>query len=727
MKSDYKMRALVSWVITAALLLGMVTYGPVDAYADDHATSGKCGDWLEWSYENGTLSISGRGDMYNYQSELDGAPWENYKNEITSLVLNQGVTSIGSSAFSYCDKLTNVDIPFGMERIGSYAFYGCTAIESVTFPYAMTATLKEIGICTFYGLSNLSEFKFPSSVESIGYAAFSGCTSLKSIDIPQNVTYIGENPFKGCSALETINVSDYNETYTDENECNAIIREGVLISGCQNTVIPEDVYEIADSAFYGCSGLKEVKLRGHNNNYEGGIERIGASAFYGCSGLTNLEIPDTAQVIEPGAFAGCGNLESIKVSELNQNYTDCDGSNVIVEWKYYNWDMDRYECCLHLGCKNTKAIPEKYKIDTIGWGAFENCAGLTEYVIPNTVSTVGGNAFYGCTGLISVTLPNSVTWIAGSTFRGCSSLQEISIPDSVTNLGYELFYGCSSLSKVTLPSDITEIGEHMFNGCTSLTSIRLPGSVKYIEAWAFAGCSALKGIFIPASVEDIDYGVFENCNNLKDVYYKGSSSQWEEVSISSGNEPLEAATIHFNSDGSDMNKPSADVPTETPSVTPKEESPAPSNPVPSIPVGSVAKDNNGNQVKVTSDTAKTVAFTKANNKKSIRVPATVTINGEIYKVTQINANAFKAGKIRTVTIGKNVKAFKKNAFKGSAVTKLILKTRLLKKSTVKGALAGSKVKTVQVKVGSGSVNKKFVKSYKKIFTKSVAGAKVTVK
>ena len=118
---------------------------------------------------------------------------------------------------------------------------------------------------------------------------------------------------------------------------------------------------------------------------------------------------------------------------------------------------------------------------------------------------------------------------------------------------------------------------------------------------------------------------------------------------------------------------------------------------------------------------------KAKNVKNFTVPKTVKLaDGKQYKVTVIGAQAFKGSKIRTVTIGANVTTIKANAFKGSKATKVILKTKLLKKAKVKGSLKGSKVKNVSVKVGKASQNKKFVKTYKKIFTKAVAGKKVTV-
>ena len=146
-----------------------------------------------------------------------------------------------------------------------------------------------------------------------------------------------------------------------------------------------------------------------------------------------------------------------------------------------------------------------------------------------------------------------------------------------------------------------------------------------------------------------------------------------------------------------------------------------------VKVGDSVKKTQGT-VKITSTKNRTVAFTKAKNKASVVVPATVKINNKTYKVTQINAKAFTGSKIKTVTIGKNVKTIKKNAFKGSKATKIVLKTKLLKKAKVKGCLKGSKIKTVQVNVSSKkSVNKKYVKLYKKYFTKKNAGRKVTVK
>jgi hypothetical protein len=132
--------------------------------------------------------------------------------------------------------------------------------------------------------------------------------------------------------------------------------------------------------------------------------------------------------------------------------------------------------------------------------------------------------------------------------------------------------------------------------------------------------------------------------------------------------------------------------------------------------------------KISSAKNKTVTFVKAKaTAASIKVPASVKISGKTYNVNKIGTKAFKGSKAKKVTIGANVTTIQKNAFKGSKATTIIIKTKKLKKAKVKGSLKGSKVKTIKVKVGKKKANKKYVKKYKKIFTKKNAGKKVTVK
>ena len=191
-----------------------------------------------------------------------------------------------------------------------------------------------------------------------------------------------------------------------------------------------------------------------------------------------------------------------------------------------------------------------YTVNSIGYGAFRECSGLTSITIPNSVTSIDLYAFYGCSGLTSVTIPNSVTYIGDGAFEGCSGLTSVTIPNSVINIGYSAFSGCSGLTSVTIPNSVTRIGNNAFAHCSGLTSIVvssgntvydsrnncnaiihtatntliagcqntiIPNSVTYIGFSAFAGCSGLTSITIPNSVTGIGDHAFAGCSGLTSI------------------------------------------------------------------------------------------------------------------------------------------------------------------------------------------------------------------
>ena len=143
----------------------------------ENATSGSCGNHLNWEYdsETQTLSITGTGEMYI--SPNFNAPWKAYRDVIRTIVIEYGATTIGAEAFMYCTAFTSIIIPDSIKRIENRAFYGCTGLTSVT-----------IG----------------SGVTSIGAEAFSGCTGLLGITIPDNVLTLGYKAFYGCTRLSKL-------------------------------------------------------------------------------------------------------------------------------------------------------------------------------------------------------------------------------------------------------------------------------------------------------------------------------------------------------------------------------------------------------------------------------------------------------------------------------------------------------------------------------------------
>ena len=154
-----------------------------------------------------TLTISGSGSMKNFPFGSD-QPWYSFKQQITSVVIHPGVTSIGECAFSWFPKLTHVDIADSVISIGGNAFKSCSSLTDITIPQNVTY----IGGLAFSGCTSLSSITLSNNITSIGNAAFKNCTNLTSITIPSSVTSIGSNVFTGCTSLNDISYSGTSES-----------------------------------------------------------------------------------------------------------------------------------------------------------------------------------------------------------------------------------------------------------------------------------------------------------------------------------------------------------------------------------------------------------------------------------------------------------------------------------------------------------------------------------
>jgi hypothetical protein len=144
--------------------------------------------------DDGTLTISGT-DMPNYYR-----PWYSQIDKIKKVIIEEGMTNIGKSAFEHCHNLTSITIPNSVTSIGNAAFELCSSLKSITIPNSVTS----IGNSAFSGCKGLTSITIPNSVTSIGEYAFFGCSGLTSVTIGNSVTSIGEAAFFGCSGLTSI-------------------------------------------------------------------------------------------------------------------------------------------------------------------------------------------------------------------------------------------------------------------------------------------------------------------------------------------------------------------------------------------------------------------------------------------------------------------------------------------------------------------------------------------
>lgn len=406
------------------LLLLVITLLPMVAMADD---SGSCGENVTWTYEEDTktVTISGTGNMYNYDGELK-QPWRGLN--IENIVIEEGVTSIGDFAFFNYGKncvipntvcsigvnafrfsgITSLEIPHGVNSIGNYAFSECYYLEKVT----ISGNDCIIGTDAFSLDHNLKELDLQEGLKVIGDRAFRGCQYLSTINIPNSVTSIGDNAFQDCNGLTSVNIDNL------ESWCN------IDFGDYGNPLL------YANHLFLNGAEIREL-------NIPESIASIGRWAFAGCSSLISVNIPPTVTSILDGAFSNCENIARVSIP---------DGVKTIGSYAFY-W------------CNSINSITIPNSTTYIGHGAFEYCKNLTNVILGCGVNIIRSMAFASCINLKDVycyalTVPNTESDVFQDSFIETASLH-------VTVATYHLFFQTEPWKNfkeiLTIDGDIPEI------------------------------------------------------------------------------------------------------------------------------------------------------------------------------------------------------------------------------------------------------------------------------
>ena len=419
--------------------------------------SGKDGN-ITWRLtKDGTLYISGQGDMLDYYTK--GAPWVN--KTIKKVIIERGVTSIGEYAFAMCGSLESIEIPDGMTSIGKYAFNGCESLENIKIPAGVTS----IGASAFDGCKSLKSIEIPDGLTSIEARIFCDCSSLENVKIPAGVTSIGEYAFAACSSLKSIE-------------------------------IPDEITSIEEGIFYDCSSLENVKI-------PAGVTSIGASAFYCCKSLKSIEIPDGVTSIEDNTFGECINLESIKipagVTSIGEYAFAACSSLKSIEIPD---EITSIEEGIFYDCSSLENVKIPAGVTSIGAKAFDYCESLKSIEIPDGVTSIGASAFYWCESLKSIEIPAGVTSIGASAFYCCKSLESIKIPAGVISIGKESFGDCSDLDIYFTGNHPEEMANDWLSESSNVT-IYYPqndSTWKGIESESFGGTDIKWVPYDPASL-----------------------------------------------------------------------------------------------------------------------------------------------------------------------------------------------------------------------------------
>ena len=472
--------------------------------------SGACGENLTWTLnDEGVLTISGEGEMLNYSaSGSASAPWYSYRESIISVVIGEGVTTIGVNAFYHCSNLASIAIPDSVTSIGGNAFWGCSGLTEITIPDSVTF----IGGSAFHGCSGLTEITIPDSVTSIYAGTFDNCTRLTSINIPYGVTSIEMLAFNNCRSLASINIPDsVNSINSQAFSCcesltSVVIGNGVttidygafgLCESLTSVVIPDSVTFIGADAFGLCSALEKVTFLGEDVP-EIGSDAIPASAVIVCLKGSKVEAwakdnqytveyivssePTIAPTIEPTAAPTVAPtvMPTIEptvaptveptVTPAPTNHPSLSLDAVYLDGTLY-WTLDYcgpYDLYLTEGGNGIRPNDIPLLADLT-----ETSDSYSISLDPSTVYAVTAKChhtpYYQSTTFLypassELALPDDLTTIEEEAFAG-TDIERVIIPASVTEIGSRAFADCESLHYIVFEGDSITIAEDAFDGC----------------------------------------------------------------------------------------------------------------------------------------------------------------------------------------------------------------------------------------------------------------------
>lgn len=357
-------------------------------------TSGSCGENVTWEFEDGVLTISGSGAMYNYFASAKGdVPWYEYRDNIKRTVVEEGVSTIGDRAFNECSSLTSIELPSGITTIGNQAFSGCRGLTSIELPTG----IMTIGHSAFSGCSSLTSIELPSRIKTIENYTFRDCSSLTRIELPSGITSIETLAFGGCISLTSIK-------------------------------IPSGVTSMGGGAFEECSNLTRIEL-------PSGITVIPMYTFNKCNSLTSIEIPFGITVIDEFAFDACSSLKDVYYGGSESDWRTITIGN-------YNESLT--SATLHCALNDSESDDLKWNLDMNGVLTISGTGKMADYHEPDSPAPWSGQRDQIKTVIIS----QGVTSIGASAFLGCTNLTEITIPKSVVSIGDSAFSGCENLARV---------------------------------------------------------------------------------------------------------------------------------------------------------------------------------------------------------------------------------------------------------------------------------------
>ena len=408
------------------------------------------------------LVIPGYSEDGTTQLQINNYSFSGLKSETKTIIIEEGITDI-SYAFTAEPYIESITIPSTVTEIMDSAFDSCENLKIVN----LSTGLKIIGPSAFVNCYSLTSIEIPEGVTTVGSQAFSRYINLESVSIPSTITDWGQNVFMLCENINTISLAEGLKSISSDMFSN--------LTKLENISIPSTVTSIDQNAFWGCTSLKSItipssvtdwpptidqQVGGYNRAFSGctslsevilseGLTTLGDYTFEDCVSLTKITIPSSMTDLGFRAFSGCNSLTTINVEEGNSKYYS--ENNCVIESSTKK---------LVLGC-GTSTIPSN--IEIIGSFAFDSYDSLKgDLVVPEGVVEIQNSAFVNCSGITNIILPTTLT----SIYANLNSFRNM----------YPSFYGCSALESITIQANTppTLNGSSAFSDLDNLSNIYVP-------------------------------------------------------------------------------------------------------------------------------------------------------------------------------------------------------------------------------------------------------------
>lgn len=434
---------------------------------------------------------------------------------IEKVTVQNGVTTIGKSAFEYCENLVSVTLPETLKTIGSSAFFYCPSLKHLVIPSGvsvlnilwtsapdlvlelpasisfsplldtnlnLTSQYTEYENGYYFGTKNnkymllfemknkdVSTFSIHSNCKIVSGNVFNTANNIKSINIPNGVISAAIIQDKNA-ALKTITIPNSVEYgYLNCQECSSL----ESISLPQSMDAYGNYFIITHSPL-----LQSLKIP----------ENVELATIQGLTGLKSFSLPNTIRTMN-----GLDQLPNNLLTEYSNAYYIGPSSNA---FKYL------------VRAKNASitSVTINVNCEEIVQSAFNNCTDIKNITIPNNITKIGVSSFANCTSLTEISLSDNITTIPLQSFMNCTSLNKIHLPEKLLSIGSSCFYNCSTLTELDIPDSVTSINdlnglklvnlelpdsmENLNNltlNTSNLTKLKLPQNLKTIQAGALSG------------------------------------------------------------------------------------------------------------------------------------------------------------------------------------------------------------------------------------------------